>query len=180
MDDLPEWESLEKSVLSLTPIDWGIVIVTLGLMIWGVVFSLFFRQSQHIYLFLAITGAIFVGGSGSVVIGGLYWKRGTTAAAWCAMIIGSTIAVSGIVLHQIYDDFPINGQWFWGIAMAGSSLIYVFVSLLGKRHVVDLDRLLHRGKYAIEGEMKVIDEVPSKGWKMLGMGREFTRGDKFI
>jgi SSS family solute:Na+ symporter len=155
---------------------WSIV----GVAVFIFFFSLLFRQSQHIYLFFAITGAIFVGGSGSVIIGGLYWKRGTTAAAWSAMITGSTIAVGGIVLHQIYEDFPVNGQWFWGIAMVGSALVYVLVSLLGKRKVADLDRLLHRGKYAIQGEMKVITEVPSRGWKMLGMGREFTRGDKFI
>jgi len=43
-----------------------------------------------------------------------------------------------------------------------------------------MDKLLHWGKYAIEGEMKVIDEVPAKGWKVLGMGKEFTKGDKFI
>ena len=43
-----------------------------------------------------------------------------------------------------------------------------------------MDKLLHRGKYAIEGEMKIIDEVPAKGWKVLGMGKEFTKGDKFI
>ena len=37
-------------------------------------------------MFLALTGAIFVGGAGSAIIGGLYWKRGTTAAAWTAMV----------------------------------------------------------------------------------------------
>jgi hypothetical protein len=40
--------------------------------------------------------------------------------------------------------------------------------------------MLHRGKYAITGEVKVVEEVPVKGWKMLGMGKEFTRGDKVI
>jgi SSS family solute:Na+ symporter len=151
-----------------------------GVAVFIYFFSLIFRQTQHIYLFFAITAAIFVGGSGSVIIGGLYWKRGTTAAAWSAMITGSTIATSGIVLHQIYENFPVNGQWFWGLAMVSSALVYILVSLLGKRKVQDLDKLLHRGKYAIEGEMKVISEAPARGWKVLGMGREFTAGDKFI
>jgi SSS family solute:Na+ symporter len=39
---------------------------------------------------------------------------------------------------------------------------------------------LYRGEYAIEDETKVIEAVPSRGWKMLGMGKEFTKGDKFI
>jgi len=28
--------------------------------------------------------------------------------------------------------------------------------------------------------MKVIDAAPARGWRMLGMGREFTPGDKVI
>ena len=151
-----------------------------GVAVFIFVFSLFFQQSQHIYLFFAITGAIFVGGSGAVIIGGLYWKRGTTAAAWTAMIAGSTISVAGIILHQIFEDFPINGQWFWGIAMVASSALYVLVSLLGGKKPFNLDKLLHRGRYAIDGEMTVISEKPSRGWKLLGMGKEFTAGDKFI
>jgi len=138
-----------------------------------------FKQGQHIYLFFAVTGAIFVGGAGSVIIGGLYWKRGTTAAAWSAMISGSSIAIIGTILTSIYEDFPVNGQWFWFISMVGASAVYILVSLLGKNDF-NMDKMLHRGKYAIEGEMKVIDLVPSKGWKVLGMGKEFTRGDKFI
>ena len=151
-----------------------------GVAVFIFLFSLLFQQTQHIYLFFAITGAIFVGGSGAVIIGGLYWKRGTTAAAWSAMLTGATVSVTGIVLNQLYPEFPVDGQWFWGIAMVSASAVYVLVSLLGKRGVYDLDRLLHRGAHAIAGEMKVIDAAPSRGWKVLGMGREFTRGDKFI
>ncbi|MBN1211495.1 MAG: sodium:solute symporter [candidate division Zixibacteria bacterium] len=143
-------------------------------------FSLLFRQSQYILLFFAITGAIFAGGSGAVIIGGLYWKRGTAAAAWAAMLTGSSIAVGGIIIHQLEADFFINGQMFWAIGMFASTVIYVTVSLLGKRRVHDMDKLLHRGRYAIEGELKVVEKVPSRGWKLFGMGREFTRFDKFI
>ncbi|MDD3732326.1 MAG: sodium:solute symporter [candidate division Zixibacteria bacterium] len=143
-------------------------------------FSLIFKQAEYIFLFFAITGAIFAGGSGAVIIGGLYWKRGTTAAAWAAMITGSGIAVGGIIIHQIIPGFFINGQWFWGISMAGASVVYVVVSLFGKRQKYDFNKLLHKGKYAVEGEMKIVSEIPSRGWKMLGMGKEFTRGDKVI
>jgi SSS family solute:Na+ symporter len=54
------------------------------------------------------------------------------------------------------------------------------VSLLGGKKPFNLDRLLHRGSYAIEGEMTIVSTKPSRGWKILGMGREFTAGDKFI
>jgi SSS family solute:Na+ symporter len=155
---------------------WSIV----GVAVFIFLFSLLFQQSQYIWLFFAITGAIFAGGSGAVLIGGLYWKRGTTAAAWSAMLTGSSIAVGGIIIHQLVDDFPVNGQEFWGIAMAASTLVYIAVSLLGPKRVFDLDRLLHRGSHALEGEMEIVDAAPSRGFRALGMGREFTRGDRLL
>lgn len=151
-----------------------------GVAVFIFLFSMLFQQSQYIALFFAITGAIFAGGSGSVLIGGLYWKRGTTAAAWSAMIVGSGIAVSGIVIHQIVDDFFINGQMFWGIAMAASTAVYISVSLLGKKTEFDLDALLHRGRKMGADETTVVNDKPARGLKMLGIGKEFTLSDKII
>ena len=152
----------------------------IGVCIFIFFFSMIFQQSEYIFLFFAITGAIFTGGSGAVIIGGLYWKRGTTAAAWSALLTGSVVAVGGIILKQIDPDFFINGQQFWGLAMLSSSIVYVVVSLLGGKRAFDMDRMLHRGPYAIIEETHVVDEVPQKGWRMLGMGKEFTRGDRII
>lgn len=152
----------------------------LGVGITIFVLSILFQQTEKIFLFLAISGAIFVGGSGAAIIGGLYWKRGTTAAAWSAMITGAVTATSGIILNYFIEDFPINGQWFWFIAMLSASLVYFIVSLLGKKQNFDLDKMLNRGQYAIKEENQVIDEQPLKGWKVLGTTKEFTKGDKRI
>jgi len=152
----------------------------LGVAVFIFFFSLLFRQNQYIFLFFAITGAIFAGGSGAVIIGGLYWKWGTTAAAWWAMIVGSTIAVGGIILHQINPNFPINGQWFWGIAMAASTTIYIGISLLQGKPPFNMDKLLHRGKYAIPDETHIVQKEAPKGLAILGFDREFSRGDKVI
>jgi len=151
-----------------------------GVAIFVFLFSLIFQQSQYIFLFFAITGAIFTGGSGAVIIGGLYWKRGTTAAAWSALITGSVIAVGGIIIHQIWEGFFINGQMFWGLAMGISALVYIVVSLLGGKKEFNMDKLLHRGKYEIKDEVQIVEKVESKGWKALGVGKEFTKGDKII
>jgi SSS family solute:Na+ symporter len=151
-----------------------------GVCIFIFIFSILFQQSEYIFLFFAITGAIFTGGSGAVIIGGLYWKRGTTAAAWSALITGSVVAVGGIIIKQMDPGFFINGQEFWGLAMLASSLVYILVSLAGRRRVFDMDRMLHRGEHAIREEMTVVNEVPSRGLKILGMGKEFTRGDRII
>ena len=155
-----------------------------GVAVFIYCFSLLFRQTTYIYMFFAITAAIWLGGAGSVIVGGLYWKRGTTMGAYCALISGSTLATGAIILEQLWPKyhggatFPINGQWMWFIAMVSSIVVYVAVSFLGKRVYFDLDRMLHRGKYAIEknGEGKTYDAA--KGIKALfGMSNEFTKRD---
>ncbi len=65
-------------------------------------FSMFFGQVDYILMFFAITGAIWSGGAGIVIVGGLYWKRGTTAGAFVALIIGSGIATCGAVCQNLW------------------------------------------------------------------------------
>ncbi|RLD10360.1 MAG: sodium:solute symporter [Chlamydiae bacterium] len=78
----------------------SILFVAIFIFMW----SHLFRQSQHIAMFFAITGAIWLGGAGAVIIGGLYWRRGTTFGAFAALITGCTIAVGGILLQQSWPN----------------------------------------------------------------------------
>ena len=169
-----------------------------GVAVFIFLFSLLFSQSQKIALYFAVTAAIFAGGCGAVIIGGLYWNKGTTAAAWTAMIIGAVIGVSGTLIKQISDIWlldvsshsqlktiliflkNINGQEYWGLGMASSSISYIVVSLLFPEKPVNMDKLLNRGKYSIDGEVNVVDEQVKIGWKIFGMGKEFTENDKLI
>jgi SSS family solute:Na+ symporter len=128
-------------------------VAIVGVAVFAFFFSLYFNQTTYILMFFALTGAIYLGGAGACIIGGLYWSRGTTAGAWAAMICGATIATAGFVCEQawpkLFDTaFPINGQWVWCIAMTSSIAVYVAVSLLTCRTLFNMDRLLHRGKYA--------------------------------
>jgi SSS family solute:Na+ symporter len=152
----------------------------LGVGITIFILSILFQQTEKVFLFLNISGAIFVGGSGAVIIGGLYWKRGTTAAAWAAMITGALTASFNILLNQLIPNFPINGQWGWFLAMIAATVVYVMVSLLSPKPAVELDQLLHRGKYADKDAKLLTEKEPLKGWKVLGTTREFTKGDKAI
>ena len=98
-----------------TPLSPAKHLLALRLSILGVacfifLFSLLFVQTDYILMFFAITGAIFTGGSGAVIIGGLYWRRGTTTGAWAALVTGSGLAVSGIVLQQTLESFNVDGQ----------------------------------------------------------------------
>ncbi len=161
----------------------------IGVAVFTLFFSVLFQQSQYIFLFFAVTGAIFAGGSGAVIIGGLYWKRGTTAAAFTAMILGAVISVGGIVIHQVSPGFPVNGQVFWAIAMGAATLGYVLVSLLGKGPAADLDRLRHRAAAENEGQPDgagsgtgdaAAPPPAARGWRALGWGPDFSRGDRII
>ena len=152
----------------------------LGVAAFIFLFSLLFQQNQYIFLFFAVTGAIFAGGSGAVIIGGLYWRRGTTAAAWAAMITGAGISVGGIVAQQLDADFPINGQEFWGLGMGASLVVYAAVSLLGRGRPCDLDRLLHRGRWAVAEDQVAGDGVVSRLQRLFLFTPEFTRRDKVL
>jgi hypothetical protein len=82
------------------------------------------------------------------------------------------VAVGGIIIKQLDPEFFINGQQFWGLAMLASSVVYVVVSLVSNRSDFNMDKMLHRGGYAVQGETRIVSEAPSRGLKVLGMGKE--------
>ena len=168
-------------------------------------FSLLFRQNDYILMFMYMTGAIYLGGAGAVIVGGLYWKIGTTAAAWGAMCTGSGLAVSGMLTrtlwHQILpglqewfpnsnfllehvEEFPYNGIQISFFAAVCAISVYVFVSLwewiIRRKPAYNLDRMLHRGQYAIKGEHVGEVVLPPTGLKALIPSKEFTRLDKVL
>lgn len=190
----------------------------IGVAVFGFCFSMLFPIKDFIYMFFALTGAIYLGGAGSVLIGGLYWKRGTTEAAWVALSVGSVLAFGGMMLQVKWDwiapqllqawpgwdwvastkiliddqltyKFPINGQFIYFIAMAVSVSSYVLISLLGPRRIHNMDKLLHRGQYAVQedlamGDARVQELVAHRSkWSLsrfLGITTEFTWFDRFI
>ncbi|MCK4872354.1 MAG: hypothetical protein KAS72_06485 [Phycisphaerales bacterium] len=173
-----------------------------GVAIFIFCFSLLFRQTQFIAMFCAITASIFVGGAGSVIIGGLYWKRGSTAAAWTAMLTGMVISGFGLIIKQsdlvdlLLPEVLVDASWFQSvlhtlqvditgqvytfIAIVCSVGSYVLVSLLGPQHSHNMDRLLHRGKYAVKGDRAVAVRGKRSWLEKLGVDPEFTGWDRFV
>lgn len=156
-----------------------------GVAAFAFMFSLVFKQNDYIYMFMALTGAVFTGGAGSVIIGGLYWRKGTTTAAWASMLVGSVLATGGIIIRQVDADFPLNGQVLWFLAILASIVVYVVVSLLTNREDFNLDRMLHRGPWAVREDCDLsATSLPDQPYtwrqRLTGTDRHFTRGDRRI
>jgi SSS family solute:Na+ symporter len=157
-----------------------------GVAVFAFLFGCFFRQTEYIFFWWTITQTIYIGGAGAAIIGGLYWKKGTTVGAWTALFTGSTLAVGGILARQVYGDaFPLNVVQvsFYATLLAIAS--YVLLSLLTNKEDFNLERMLHRGKYAVireqVGEM-VKPSARRKVWlgRLIGFDENFTLGDKWI
>jgi len=173
---------------------WSIVFVA----VFAYCFSMFYKQQTYIRMFQAITGAI-VAGAGAVIIGGLYWKRGTTLAAWTAMTIGWVLSVGRIILNHLkphYADVVDRGvllrimdklcaptyQVYWFYVMLTCIGTYIIISFLTCRKPFNLERMLHRGKYDIKHEhVKAVEEKPKSIWlRVINITDEFSLGDRII
>jgi SSS family solute:Na+ symporter len=154
-----------------------------GVAIFVFFFSLLFRQTEYIILFFMLTGSLFTAGAGTCIIGGLYWKRGTKQGAWAAMLTGITLVLTGFILDRVVEDFIFSYIQMVFISQFSSIVVYVSVSLLtGRGKEFNMDRMLHRGEYAVES---VADEYvnPVKvSWfeRRLGINQDFNGRDKLV
>jgi solute:Na+ symporter, SSS family len=178
----------------------------IGVALTGLVVGGLIRVSDYVFMFQTITMAIYLAGAGAVIIGGLYWSRGTTAGAYAAVILGACFSGGGIVLQQLWpwirsqapvwldpssqlaqwiaaggDRFPVNGQMISLIAMGLALSAYIVVSLITCRSPHNMDRLLHRGRYRVE-DIETQPEAP-RGWsaqRLIGIDEHYTKYDKWI
>jgi solute:Na+ symporter, SSS family len=175
---------------------------SLGVGVLVFCFSFLFRQTEYLHMFFVISYAIFTSGAGAVVIGGLYWKRGTTGGAWTALLAGAVLSIASVVVRQIENTTHLftnpahQGNWLYlvlgkiasynpavlSISVAAvACAAYVLVSLCYRRSVFNLDRMLHRGPYVIPEPQGTSAVAPIRGWRSwIGMGNEFTRSDKVV
>jgi SSS family solute:Na+ symporter len=118
-----------------------------GVALFAFFFGILFTQTEYIVMWFNVTMAIFTGGAGSAIIGGLYWKKGTAHGAWAAMITGSGLSIGGILARQVYGDhFPLNGTQISFFATLTAIATYVMVSLLTGKEDFNMDRMLHRDR----------------------------------
>jgi SSS family solute:Na+ symporter len=174
-----------------------------GVAAFAWLFSMLFPLGEYIIMYFQITGAIFTGGAGAVIIGGFYWRRGTVKGAWAAMITGSVLSVLGTLvnnilwpkvlpalkaahpdislLQQLPEKFWLNGMQLGLLASFAAILVYVVVSLLDADPGLDMDKLLHRGRYELKTDVGAEHIAPpTTGWRALWFTSEFSFGDKVI
>lgn len=76
-----------------------------GIAVFAWVFSFRFGQSTYILQFFALTGTVYLGGAGSCILGGLYWKKGTRQAAYTAMIVGMFFGILGFAVSSWWEGY---------------------------------------------------------------------------
>ena len=84
------------------------------------VYSLFWKPNQSILMYFAMVNNVWLGPAGAVMLGGLYWKRGTTRAAVTTLLCGAALGIAHIVLRWGWmgwiADFLRRCGWDNGIA----------------------------------------------------------------
>lgn len=165
----------------------------LGVTIFAVLFGCFYEQTESILMYFALSSTLWLGGSGAILIGGLYWKKGTTQGAYAAMTIGALFGLAGFAIMQGWEKWTgsppslsiaghalaLNPQWWLLITMVVSTITYVGVSLATRRGAsFDLDRLLYRGAYR-DAAAPLEDDRHLPLWKRIcGITPEFTPRDR--
>ena len=197
---------------------WMLRLSVIGVAIFAFLFGCVFRTTEYILMWWQITTTVYVGGAGAAIIGGLYWKKGTTQAAFAALATGSILSTGGIILKQLagrhvgsalqqmYVDhigavpsplvsmgsvgmdfyntiITINGSIISFFSALIAIAVYVIVSLLTCREDFNMERMLHRGKYASlapEGAAPAPAKPKFTWGKVIGIDENFTKADKWV
>jgi len=84
----------DRQEITITRI--SVVGIGIFLLIWGIWYEL----PDSVWNYMAVSGTIYLSGAGATLLGGIYWKRASTAGAWAAMLCG-LIAVAGLFLEPV-------------------------------------------------------------------------------
>ncbi len=135
-----------------------------GVAVFAFLFGIFFRQTEYIFLWWTVTMAIYIGGAGAVIIGGCIGKKARPPGVGGAShrVVALRRRHPGEAdLGRCLPDQCSAGFVLRHSACAGS---YVVVSLLTCREDFNMDRLLHRGAYAVnDPALKPIAPMPRSG-----------------
>ncbi|MDQ3255903.1 MAG: sodium:solute symporter family protein [Acidobacteriota bacterium] len=89
--------------------------VSLFLMFWG----LYYTPPGAVYLYLNITGTIFLAGAFVCVVGGLYWRRSNVYGGYLAMLMGA----AGAIIPFFFLGWSENVTGFAAFGLAAVGLV---------------------------------------------------------
>ena len=84
----------------------SVILVAVFSFLW----SLFFVVKDHLIMYSSLAMAVYMAGAGAVLIGGLYWKRGTTAGAWSAFTVGMITSLLSLILKTYWEHIPVLAE----------------------------------------------------------------------
>ncbi len=178
-----------------------------GVALFAFLFGALIDLADYVQMWWNITQSVFMGGAGAATIGGLYWKKGTTAGAWAGLLTGCVLSLTGIVAKQyvshsnpVSDRLLFPGDFLIQVAQFIASYnytqiafvvmfcavgAYVAVSLLTCRVDFNMNRMLHRGPYAalvakVGEETAPLPKRRITWGKIIGYDDNFTLGDKWL
>ena len=82
----------------------------------------------------------------------------------------------------VQERCPINSYEWYFITMMVTLILYIVVSFATCREKFNLDRMLHRGKYALDEQREIKSAWTWKNIfnKLIGITPEYSKGDKFV
>ncbi len=155
-----------------------------------IVFGLYSRRGTTAGAFAALISGGLIAGGGFVLQS--IWadcvypalKAAAMHDRLDAILRAITAPLDPYVVWQVTPDkFPINSQEILFISMVTSIVMYIVVSLATCRKPFNLERMLHRGIYNVDGAPppeKFRFSFRGVFKMMLGITGEYTRGDKVI
>jgi Na+/proline symporter len=92
-----------KQPLSTKSHLWALraAIATVGLVAF--VYSFFWKPNQSILMYFAMVNNVWLGPAGAVMLGGLYWKKGTSRAAVATLSLGALLGIGFIFVNSFWS-----------------------------------------------------------------------------
>lgn len=76
----------------------SVVVIGLFLLVWGIWYEL----PESVWTYMGVTGTIYLSGSATALIGGIYWRSASsTGALWC--LLGGLFAIAALFSNSLQD-----------------------------------------------------------------------------
>jgi len=104
-----------------------IIIFAIAIFLW--LFGVVYTPKESIMAYLMLTGSMFHG-TGLAVIGGLYWRRGTTSAAFTTIVVLCSVPFLDLLFRRIFSWYTLEPGHVGFVNVCLGTVLYIVISLL--------------------------------------------------